>query len=186
MAHLARYAARTENHGIAQIVGVDGVRKSLETFASEHPDLEIVQQQASAAVDTSSTWTTTTRFVGKNILLLQTDFFHLDDTLTDGRFETIFDRGSLIAIDPSLREEYVGVMSRLIQPGGRILFVGIERTGGDLNAGPPFSIPEPEVRKLYEGQDWVESVTLLHDDSTETEGNVERIMKSMFYLIQAK
>jgi SAM-dependent methyltransferase len=176
MAFLARAAATTS--GVAQVVGNDGVLKSLETFAAENIDLEITLEE-------ETTDSKTRRFVGNSILLVQGDFFELDERATDGRFEAIFDRASLVAINPSLRNEYVQVLSRLIKPGGRILLVVIERTGGDLEAGPPYSVSEAQVRALYEGKDWIESVTLLEDNGEET-ANVDRDMRSLFFLIQAK
>jgi len=72
----------------------------------------------------------------------------------------------MVAIDPSLREEYVQTISKVIKPGGKILLVTIERRTGTEEAvkkGPPFSISEAEVRRLYESQDWVETVTLLEE-----------------------
>ena len=148
--------------------------------SNEHPDLEI-QPPLSDEGDAYE------KFVGKRITLLKGDFFDLDETATDGRFEAIFDRASLVAIDPSLREDYVKVMSRMIHPGGKILLVAIEKQSGteEDKKGPPFSLPEGEVRRLYEGQDWVESVTLLEDQG-EKARNAGTTMNSLFFLIQAK
>ena len=44
--------------------------------------------------------------------------------------------------------------------------------------GPPFSINEAEVRKLYGGQGWVESVSLLEEvDDLTRDGSKERWAK---------
>lgn len=160
------------------VVGVDGIMKALETFASEQPDLEI---QPATATEKHE------RLLGKDIMLLKGDFFELDEEATGGRFEAIFDRASMVAIDPSLREAYVEIISKVIQPGGKVLLVTIERCSGteeDKN-GPPFSISEEEVRRLYESQDWVESVTLLQEGGEEAR-NQGTSMASLFFLIQAK
>jgi thiopurine S-methyltransferase len=158
---------------VATVVGVDGVQKALEEFANEQPDLEIKQE------DSDSTFG---RFVGKNIMLLHGDFFETDEKATDGRFEVIFDRASLVAIQPKLREDYVKVMSGLIKPGGLILLVVLVRS--DEN-GPPFSVPEEEVRRLYEGQPWVEEVSLLEIVGSETNKSGVT-MGSLYFLIKAK
>jgi thiopurine S-methyltransferase len=124
---------------------------------------------------------------GKKITLLTGDFFDLDETVTGGRFEAIVDRASLVAIQPTLREVYVQIMSKVIKAGGNILLVTIERRSGtdaDMS-GPPFSVPEAEVRRLYENQDWVESVTLLEDQG-EMARNEGTTMASLYFLIQAK
>ena len=170
MAYLARRAGE-ENGGVTQVVGVDGILKPLEIFASEHPDLEITTQAEG-------------RLSGKNVLLLQSDFFHLDEATTAGLFDAVFDRASLVAIDPSLREAYVKVVQRLLKPGGRILLAVIERLEGDPSAGPPFSVSEQQVRELY-GPDWIESIHLLEDNG-EKERNKERDMRSLFFLIESK
>lgn len=156
------------------MVGIDGIAKSLEIFASEHPELDIRPQEQDPH-----------RFRGKNILLIQNHFFLTDTTTTDGPFDAIFDRASLVAIHPTLREDYVSVIGKLLRPGGRILLVVIERTGGDKESGPPYSVPESQVRALYEGREWVQSVTLLDDDG-EKNFNVGRDMRSLFFLIATK
>jgi thiopurine S-methyltransferase len=169
----------SKRQAVAEVVGVDGVRKALEEFGTENPDLEIKP--------VSSQNGRHERLEGTKITLLKGDFFDLDEEATNGRFEAIIDRASLVAIQPTLREDYVQVMSKLIQPGGKILLIVIERRSGteeDMN-GPPFSVPEAEVRRLYEGQDWVESVTLI-DDNGEKAKNEGTAMASLYFLIQAK
>ena len=127
------------------------------------------------------------RLRGKKLTLLKGDFFALDETATSGRFEAIFDRASMVAIDPSLRKDYVSVLGSLLKPGGKILLVSIERRSGteEDKAGPPFSLTETNIRELYEGLDWVESVSLLND-SGEQKRNDGRPMVSMYYMIQSK
>jgi thiopurine S-methyltransferase len=171
MAHVAHFES------VKEVVGVDGIRKALDEFSAEHPALEIRPMGSDGIYD---------RFSGKKVTLLKGDFFELDETTTGGRFDVIFDRASMVAIEPSLREQYVKTMSKLIAPGGKLLLVVIERRSGteeDLT-GPPFSIPETEVRRLYEGQQWVGSVTLLQDNG-EQEQNKGSSMASLFFLIQA-
>jgi len=176
------YLAR-QTKVVAGVVGVDGVQKALKEFSTENPDLEIHQEKESDTKSSTAEHSAFTRFTGKNILLLKGNYFDLNEDATDGKFHAIFDRASMVAIDPSLREAYVGIIGKLIAPGGRILLVTIERRSGteeDKN-GPPFSIPEKEVRKLYEGQSWVDSITRL-DNNDGSEEN----MISLHFLIQAK
>lgn len=173
MAYLATKPA------VEKVVGIDGIRKALDEFAREHPDLEIKETTFQSA--------THQRLDGNKITLLKGDFFDLDETVTDGRFPVIFDRASLVAIEPTLREPYVATIGRLIQPGGRIFLVVIEKTSGteaDLH-GPPFSVPETEVRRLYEPLDWVESVAKIEGDGEEARKQGKDQI-SVFYLIQAK
>jgi thiopurine S-methyltransferase len=76
----------------------------------------------------------------------------------------------------------------LLRPGGKILLVTIERNSGDAvldQSGPPFSVPEAEVRRLYEGQEWVESVSLL-DDAGEFKRNAGTGMTSLYFCIKGQ
>ena len=80
-------------------------------------------------------------------------------------FDAIYDRASMIAIEPSLRQDYVNLLGSMLQPGGSILLITIEKREVIRDetkiSGPPFSIDESLVRLFYEGLDWVKSVTLL-------------------------
>ena len=105
---------------------------------------------------------------------------------------------ALPPIDPSLREDYVSVLSNLIHPGGSILLVTLERRTGSeegVQKGPPFSVSEQEVRRLYEGKDWVQSITLLEEIDNfaqDPEGTTRfrdqgvTSMYELYFLIQTK
>lgn len=174
------------------VVGLDGIRLALDEFAKEQPSLEI---QPLASRDADDKYE---RFQGKDITLLKGDFFDLDETTAGGRFDAIWDRASIIAIQPGLREQYVETISKVLKPGGTLLLSVLERRTGSeegVKAGPPFSVPEAEVRRLYEGQDWVESVELLAevDEFERSPANKERFgssgvtsMYELVFLIKAK
>jgi hypothetical protein len=66
-----------------------------------------------------------------------------------GAFTHVWDRASLVAIQPSHREEYAAQTDALLQPGGRILLNTLEYEQARM-AGPPFSVDAAEVRRLYE------------------------------------
>ncbi len=57
-------------------------------------------------------------------------------------------------------------MGKVIKPGGSILLMTLDRRSGTEEArksGPPFSVDEKEVRRLYEHLDWVEEVKLVDE-----------------------
>jgi len=180
------YLASQKN---VSVVGLDGIRKALEEFAKEQPSLEIESLSATEKYE---------RFQGKDITLLKGDFFDLDEMATSGRVDAVWDRASIVAIQPELREKYVETISKVLKPGGTILLSVLERRTGSeegINAGPPFSVPEAEVRRLYEGQDWVESVELLEeiDQFARRPADKERFGKSgvtsmyeLVFLVKAK
>jgi thiopurine S-methyltransferase len=147
----------SKHQGVSEVVGVDGIRKALEEFIDENPQLQIEESQGCDAFE---------RFEGHGISLLKGDFFDLDDNATNGKFDGIFDRGSLVAIDPSLRKDYVNILGKLIKPGGSILMATVDRREGTeeaKNAGPPFSIDGDVINKLYGNLEWVESITKLDE-----------------------
>lgn len=169
-----------------EVVGVEGIRQALEEFAEEQADLKVESKGIEGGFE---------RFKGEKITLLRGDYFALDDSKTGGKFGVIYDRASIVAIDPELREKYVKIIGKLIAPGGRMLLVVLERRGEEeaMKMGPPHSIPEATARELFEGQEWVKSMTLLQEtdqlelkpeDRKRYEG-LDKLLE-VAYLIQAK
>jgi len=134
------------------------------------------------------------QFVGDNITLLKGDYFDLLElesellsTLSsssssmigsNNKFDYIYDRGSMVAIEPQLRTSYVKILKLLLKPGGKILLVALERKSMKseeaTKKGPPYSISEQIVRELFSFNDdddddkdttnWIESITLLEEN----------------------
>lgn len=138
---------------VSQVVGVEGIQKACEEFAEEHKDLNL--EQIKRPSSTFLSWR------GNKIMLLQGDFFELDTRATDGQFDGVWDRAALVAIEPAMRKEYVDTLGKVIKRGGHILLSTYVRRSGDTTKGPPYSIDEDEVRRLFESQVWVKSVEVL-------------------------
>jgi thiopurine S-methyltransferase len=143
---------------VGEVVGIDGVEQAFTEYAAEHPDLEIAPSTETPN-DDFGMWK------GIKSTLLLGDFFNIDVKTAGGTFDAAWDRGSLVAIQPSLRDAYLQKISELMKPNGKILLSAYVRLNGDITTGPPFSIDEAEVRRLYEGKPWVESVELLETNS---------------------
>ena len=170
-----------------EVVGVEGIRQALVEFAEEQADLNVVSKGMEEGGFE--------KFQGEKITLLRGDFFSLDDKTTGGVFGAIYDRASMVAIEPDLRKQYVEILGKLIAPGGRILLVVLERRGEEeaVKKGPPFSISDATARELFEGQEWVESMTfvqetdqleLIPEDRKRFPG-LDKLLE-VVYLIQAK
>jgi thiopurine S-methyltransferase len=160
MAYLASHPS------VSEVIGVEGIRMALEDFAKEQPQLDISPILQEEEGVKSEEETKFEYFQGQNILLMKGDFFALNEQSTRGKVDSIWDRASMIAIHPSLREAYINVLHQVLKPGGTILLVTLERRTGTEEGralGPPFSIPEEEVRRLYESQPWVESISLIQE-----------------------
>lgn len=167
MAHFAR------DERVTEVVGLDGIHKSLREFARENPDLGLKEAESIPAFEVMK---------GKNITLLKGDLFDLlhNNAEPVGKFEAVYDRASLVALQPPMREKYLEIMGEIIMSGGRILLVTVEH---DAGSGPPFSILESDVRSLYEHRKWVDSVSVLNPDEAERDAS-GRI--SRWYLVQTK
>ncbi|EGA70499.1 thiopurine S-methyltransferase [Vibrio sinaloensis DSM 21326] len=64
--------------------------------------------------------------------------------------DIVYDRASLVALPKEMRQDYVERIKSLLNPGARILLVTLDYDQS-LMAGPPFAVPEQEVRQLFDG-----------------------------------
>lgn len=62
--------------------------------------------------------------------------------------EAVFDRAALIALPPDLRRRYAGELYAQLPSGCRGLLITVEYPQHEKE-GPPFSVPEDEVRSLF-------------------------------------
>ena len=84
------------------------------------------------------------------IELVQGDVFALDADAIAG-CAAVFDRAALIALPPPMRARYVREVYARLPAGCRGLLVTLEYPQAEKQ-GPPFSVPEAEVRMLFEPQ----------------------------------
>lgn len=74
-----------------------------------------------------------------------------------------FDRGALIALPADMRAIYADHMQRLLPEGARILLLTLVYDQGKA-PGPPFSVPEDELRRLYGRRCHIETLETLTTD----------------------
>jgi thiopurine S-methyltransferase len=84
----------------------------------------------------------------ENISLLCGDFFHLTPDIL-GRVDAVYDRASLIALPPQMRQRYVTKMAEICPSVPKFL-ITLDYDQSKMD-GPPFSVTENEVRELYQG-----------------------------------
>lgn len=93
------------------------------------------------------------RFVRRQIAeitLLEGDFFDLTPAHLDG-VTAVYDRASLIALPPPLRERYAAHMAALLPAGTPVLLVTMEYRQPEMD-GPPFAVSAAEVDTLFSAQ----------------------------------
>ena len=89
------------------------------------------------------------------------DFFDLKREDMDGVM-AVYDRASMVALPPAMRELYVKHLLEILPQGTRILLVTFDYAQHEM-AGPPFAVTPAEVGALY--KDHAEIRLLLQHDS---------------------
>lgn len=107
--------------------------------------------------------------LASQIEVFQGDFFGLQKHDL-GQVTDIFDRASLIALPPEMRQQYAEKMAELQQPGTRTLLVTLTFDPEEMN-GPPFSVTEEEVKRLYSKNFAIEKI--LFKDVIEEENGLK-------------
>jgi thiopurine S-methyltransferase len=120
-----------------EVVGVDVSLVAAKAFAAE---------QGVVFTETHEPPFTVLR--GNWITYYVGDFFDFSPEI-GGRFDLFYDRAALIALPPEMRPSYVRQLRSLIAAGGHGLLIGLEYDPSQTH-GPPFTLPEPEVRALFE------------------------------------
>jgi thiopurine S-methyltransferase len=81
------------------------------------------------------------------IRILCGDFFNLErDDLA--QVSAVYDRASLVALPPGMRERYVRHLVDILPDGTRILLVTFDYPQAEMS-GPPFAVSVDEVEALY-------------------------------------
>ncbi len=127
------------------VLGVEIVPRAVEAFFAEN-DLESETYQR----DDFTLWE------GEGVKIFCGDFFKLtaDDVAA---VSAVYDRASLIALPPALRERYVQHL-RAILPGKlSVLLVTMDYPQAEME-GPPFAVTEQEVAALYKNDFTIEQV----------------------------
>ena len=118
-----------------------------------------------------------------NIRILCGDFFDLKkDDVKDVR--TVYDRASMVALPPAMRERYVRHLLDILPPATRILLLSFDYHQPEM-PGPPFAVSVEEVELLYKGR---ANIRLLsrHDTLDENprfrERGLTRLQENIFLL----
>lgn len=87
------------------------------------------------------------RYEANGICILCGDFFDLGkDDLAN--VSAVYDRASLIALPPEMRERYTSHLMSILPPATKILLITVDYPQPEM-AGPPFAVSSSEVEALY-------------------------------------
>ncbi|XP_062301619.1 probable thiopurine S-methyltransferase isoform X3 [Osmerus eperlanus] len=124
------------------VVGVDVVETAIKQFFEEQ-SLSF-SEEAVPAVPGAKVY----KSADGGISLYHCDIYKLSSSIL-GQFGGIWDRGSLVAINPGDRKKYASLMMSLMDTGCRYLLDSFFYNP-DLFKGPPFFVSDEEVETLFE------------------------------------
>jgi methyl halide transferase len=80
------------------------------------------------------------------VLIYQTDMFHLPQDL-NGQSDYVLEYTCMCAVDPTRREEYADLVTRLLKPGG--IYIDLAFPIDHHAGGPPFAVSVTEILNLF-------------------------------------
>jgi len=128
-----------------QVTGVELSPLAIKEFFEEH---KIPFTKGTIGPYTS--W----QAVDKKLLLLEGNFFELS-SLSQKEFKeshlqtlsAIYDRASLVALPKAMRIDYYNTLKKLLPPSTSLFLITVEYDQSKVD-GPPFSVPEQEIREF--------------------------------------
>ena len=155
-----------------KVIGVEIVPRAVEAFFDENNMVVTRRQQGSFVL-----------WESEGINIYQGDFFAITaDELAD--VGAVYDRASLIALPPALRERYAAHL-RAVLPGKRdILLVTMDYPQEEMD-GPPFAVTEQEVAALYQDHFNIEllcSEDILAANPRFQEQGLSRLLEKVYVL----
>ncbi|XP_026887914.2 probable thiopurine S-methyltransferase [Electrophorus electricus] len=123
------------------IVGVEICEKGIKQFFEEQ-GLQYTEEPVEAIPGTK-----VFKSSDRRISIYQCDLYKFSSAI-EGQFGGIWDRGSLVAINPCDRQRYATLMMSLMEKNCRYLLDTLEYNP-ELHRGPPFLVPEEVLKKIY-------------------------------------
>jgi thiopurine S-methyltransferase len=137
-----------------QVVGVELSPLAVEAFFSDNGLQPTLRQQGDFVISEID-----------GLQIFCGDFFALRSADL-GKIDAVYDRASLVALPYDMRIDYVSHMANLLAPGVIILLVAFDYPQHEM-PGPPFSVKNEEVKKLYHA--WCDVELLANEDVLERE-----------------
>jgi thiopurine S-methyltransferase len=118
------------------------------------------------------------RWTAAGVTLAQADFFALRPEDVAG-CRLIYDRGSLVALPPAMRQDYVKHLRTLFPQGARILLVTFDYPPAEMN-GPPFAVTEEEVRGYYRSVELLVSEDVLDANPNMRQRGLTQVRENVY------
>jgi thiopurine S-methyltransferase len=123
------------------------------------------------------------RYQMEGITILLGDIFNLSNEEM-ASCTAVFDRASLVALPPEMREAYAGLMKGGLTPQCKILLVSMDYEQSEME-GPPFAVTTDEIVALYGDSYYVqeqEAFDILEANPRFRERGLSRMKEHVYYL----
>ena len=154
------------------VIGVEIVPRAVEAFFAEN-DLTVTQRPHGAF----------TLWESEGIKIFQGDFFDLSADDVAG-IAAEYDRASLIALPPAMRQRYATQLRAILPSETNVLLVTMDYSQAEMH-GPPFAVTEQEVAALYQDYfkiDQVCSEDMLGANPRFQDQGVNRMLERIYVL----
>ena len=154
------------------VIGVEVVPRAVEAFFAEN-HLPATQQRRGPF----------TLWESEGIKILQGDFFELAANDVAG-IAAVYDRASLIALPPPLRQRYAAHLRAILPGKMNVLLVTMDYPQTEMD-GPPFAVTEQEVAALYQDHFKIEQVCsedILAANPRFQEQGLSRLLEKVYML----
>jgi thiopurine S-methyltransferase len=111
------------------------------------------------------------------------DIFELE-RLDNVAVDAVYDRASLVALNPLQRGHYARLLRRALPAGCPMLLVAMDYPQHEMT-GPPFSVDQQEVKRLYGADYQVEllhSLDLLQESQRYRDHGLSRLIEQVYHL----
>ena len=122
-------------------------------------------------------------YQAENFELLCGDLFQLRPDHIRG-ISAVYDRASLVALDARYRQAYAKLLADLLPANCRVLLVAMDYPQDEMQ-GPPYSVPEDEVKDLFAGDfriTHLHTLDLLQDTDRYTNTGLSRLSEHIYKL----
>ncbi|MBA3455398.1 MAG: thiopurine S-methyltransferase [Deltaproteobacteria bacterium] len=126
-----------------EVIGIELVEDAVRAFFTEHGATPTIVRRGPVAIYTADA-----------ITIIAGDLFTVTEADV-GAIDVIYDRAAIIALPPELRARYVEHLHTLVPARTTSLLITLEYPQ-DQHAGPPFSVPEAEVRELFSSAELID------------------------------
>lgn len=121
-----------------RVTGIEVIEDAVKAFFAERDLVPAVSERTGRV----------RAYTSGAITILAGDVFDCTAELV-GAVDALYDRAALVALPPDVRRRYAAHLRALLAPGSVGLVVTLEYDAPI--EPPPHSVPEPELRRLYDG-----------------------------------